>query len=54
KAMAKFESPYLVLLPSIQAMAVEDLRRMGDTPAWQPESEQESTVRLPIIDGVSA
>lgn len=54
KAMAKYESPYLVLLPSIQAAAVEDLRRMDDTPAWQPQGEQDSTVRLPIIEGATA
>ncbi len=54
KAMVKYESPYLVLLPSIQATAVEDLSRMGDTPAWQPEGEMESTVRLPIIEGTTA
>ncbi|MCP4759520.1 MAG: hypothetical protein GY894_10390 [Planctomycetes bacterium] len=54
KAMVKFESPYLVLLPSIQATAVEDLRRMGDTPAWQPEGEIGATVRLPIIEGANA
>ena len=52
--MVKYESPYLVLLPSIQAAAVEDLSRMGDTPAWQPEGEMESTVRLPIIEGTTA
>jgi len=53
-AMEKYESPYLVLLPSIQATAVEDLRRMDDIPAWQPEGEMESTVRLPIIEGANA
>ncbi|MDP7030521.1 MAG: hypothetical protein QF733_09905 [Phycisphaerales bacterium] len=53
KAMVKYESPYLVLLPSIQAAAVEDLRRMDDTPAWQPEGEQGSTVRLPVIEGAA-
>ncbi len=54
KAMVKYESPYLVLLPSIQAAAVEDLRRMGDTPAWQPEGEQGTAVRLPVIDGANS
>ncbi len=51
KAMVKYESPYLVLLPSIQAAAVEDLRRMDETPAWQPEDEQGTAVRLPVIEG---
>jgi nitrate reductase delta subunit len=51
RAMEKYESPYLVLLPSLQAAAVEDLSRMDDTPAWQPEGEAESSVRLPIIEG---
>ena len=49
--MVKYESPYLVLLPSIQAAAVEDLRRMDETPAWQPEDEQGTAVRLPVIEG---
>ncbi len=54
KAMEKYESPYLVLLPSIQATAVEDLRRMDGTPAWQPEEESGTSVRLPVIEGVNA
>ena len=49
QGLTKYESPYVVLIPPMQAAAVEDLSRMQDTPAWRPADEDASAVSLPVV-----
>ena len=50
KSLAKYKSPYLSLIKALGAVVDEDLRLMGDTPAWRaPDAPSGDTVSLPVL-----
>jgi nitrate reductase delta subunit len=39
KKLAKYESPYELLLTALQSAVTEDLRQLGSAPAWKPPAD---------------
>lgn len=48
-SLGKFESPYLHVIAALREAMAEDLRRMGDAPAWQPPDAPAKSVSLPVL-----
>ncbi len=50
KSLEKYKSPYLHLIKALGAAVEEDLRLIGDTPAWRaPDAPSGDTVSLPVL-----
>ena len=51
EALAKYESPYGLLVSALASCVEQDLERMGDAPAWQPPADKSGRVAsLPVLD----
>ena len=51
EALAKYESPYGLLVSALASCVEQDLQRMGDAPAWRPPADQSGRVAsLPVLD----
>lgn len=49
-SLAKYKSPYLNLVSALRAAVGEDLRCMGDAPAWRPpDAPSPNDVSLPVL-----
>ncbi len=50
ESLTKYKSPYVKLVSALQAAAEEDLRLIGDAPAWRaPDAPSPNDVSLPIL-----
>ena len=50
EALAKYDSPYVLLIAALESAVEEDVRRMGDAPAWMPAGDLSAgAVSLPIL-----
>lgn len=50
ESLAKYESPYQLIVSALRETAEEDVRRMGDTPAWRaPGDDDHQAVSLPVL-----
>ena len=51
EALAKYESPYGLLVSALASCVEQDLERMGDAPAWEPPADRSGRVAsLPVLD----
>jgi nitrate reductase delta subunit len=51
EALAKYESPYGLLVSALAGCVEQDLERMGDAPAWEPPADRSGRVAsLPVLD----
>lgn len=49
--LCKYESPYALLVEALESVVAEDLRHLGDVPAWQPpERSRDRSRRLPVLN----
>lgn len=56
EALAKYHSPYVLLVSALRSTVEEDLRRIGDAPAWEPPAPPPAErsgdrVSLPVLSG---
>ena len=52
EGLLKYQSPYALLVEALESLVAEDIRRMGDAPAWQPpERSPDRGRRLPVLSG---
>ena len=49
KGFEKFGSIYGLLIPAIELVAVEDLKRIGDKPMWKTPDEKSGKVSLHVV-----
>ncbi len=49
-SLSKYESPYIHLVSALRAAVAEDLRLIGDVPAWRaPDAPSPKDVSLPVL-----
>ena len=49
--LRKYASPYVLLVEALESVVAEDVRHLGDVPAWQPpERRPDRGRRLPVLD----